>query len=73
MPGGGFPEKSGVAGKAAEQHPGAADPGGHNVGALGWLPVEIMPDTARASGPAPRLQKLAHEPFVLCGTGPGHA
>ena len=46
---------------------------------LGSLPVAVIPDTARASCLVPRLQKLAKsgllagEPFVLCGTGPGHA
>jgi len=46
---------------------------------LGSLPATVTPTTARASCPVPRLQKLAKsglsagEPFVLCGTGPGHA
>jgi hypothetical protein len=33
MVGGDFPKSSGVAGQAAEQHPGAADHGGRSVGA----------------------------------------
>ena len=33
MLGGDFPKSSGVAGQAAEQHPGAADHGGRSVGA----------------------------------------
>jgi len=33
MLGGDLPKSSGVAGQAAEQHPGAADHGGRNVGA----------------------------------------
>jgi hypothetical protein len=33
MPGGDFPKSSGIAGQAAEPHPGTADHGGHSVGA----------------------------------------
>jgi hypothetical protein len=53
---GDFPERSGVAGQAAEQHPGAADHGGHSVGAAdpGLRARSGAPDPALAAGPGRR-------------------
>jgi hypothetical protein len=53
---GDFPKRSGVAGQAAEQHPGAADHGGHSVGAAdpGLRARSGAPGPALAAGPRRR-------------------